>query len=73
MLAAARALWFLANEKKFIISFTHKPGIELILADSLSRESLGLGHKKIADREIKSKGLSRFYPDFKHFNYEPFL
>ena len=73
LLAAARALWFWANDHQLTISFTHKSGSQLILADSLSRESIGREHRILSDKIIKEKSLKRFHPDFKFLNYSEFL
>lgn len=73
MLAAARAIWFLANEKQWILSFTHVPGVDMVLSDGLSRESLGEGYEKIVIAETKKRCISRIFPDFKLFDFSSFM
>lgn len=57
ILAICRAFWFLSAEKNLRFTFRHAPGVQMTIADKLSRAYISILDAKRAEAIIRSKGL----------------
>ena len=63
--SCAREIWLHAVTHDIRITVIHAPGKTMTLADALSRMGLGVGHRVVAERMTKEKGLEEVHPNLK--------
>lgn len=61
--ACAREMWFQAAASDHDIQFRHKPGLDIPLADALSRRYDDASKNAYALRVVESRNLSLCHPD----------
>ena len=60
--ACAREIWLISALQELDILITHTPGVELVLADALSRRSFNSTLSSLADSLVTKGGLTRAKP-----------
>lgn len=60
--SCARQMWLEAAWRDHTFTIAHKPGVDIELADALSRYHTETSKKLFADSEVKKRGLSRVDP-----------
>ena len=64
LMACARAMWMLQATCQFKLVFVHTPGVEMTVADSLSRAPFDQGAKRRAEFIMEINSLKLHQPDF---------
>lgn len=71
--ACSRAMWYHSEQCQVRMVYVHKPGVQMELADALSRYHLGDKYKQIVESHIQAKKLVRILPDYKMLDFSKFL
>ena len=71
--ACACAMWMLGASLHIAIVFRHIPGINMVLADALSRLHKGEPYKGIVSKHKRQKNLTICKPHCSAFNYIDFV
>lgn len=67
--ACARAAWYHAERCQVRIVYQHIPGVDMQLADALSRAHLKPAFEKIASNGVEQLKLTWITPNFAHLNF----
>ena len=71
--ALARALWYLSAKLQVKFKFVHIPGVDMCVADALSRAGNSQRHYQDAQRYINELSLKSVQINAKHFIYSSFF
>ena len=73
MQACARGMWIISATLQVNIIVVHIPGVDLCVADALSREFINTSSSKKAERFVNEMNLSRVLARYSDLDYSDFL
>ena len=71
--ACACAMWMLSASLHIAIVFRHIQGVNMVLADALSRAHKDKSYQKVIDDSIRTEGMALCIPRKSAYNYAMFL